>query len=330
MMKTLMNIRRAHPHFACAVIAAVLATTVASANAGALRDALMQRRAAQGQGQGEESLFGAGGDRGQANLPAGIRIVRDVAYGNAARQRFDVYAPMQAHDAPVILLVHGGAWMFGDKSARGVIENKVSRWVPRGIIVVSIDYRMLPEAPVPQQAQDVAKALAFAQRHASSWGGDPRKFILMGHSAGAHLVTLVSAEPSLAREQGASPWLGTVALDSAAYDVARLVQGPHYRFYDRVFGSDPAAWAAASPKQQLEARIAPFLAVCSSQRRESCPQARDFVAKAESFGTRTQLLEEDKSHEEINKELGADAGYTAQVEAFLRSLDPSIAELLGH
>jgi len=57
---------------------------------------------------------------------------------------------------------------------------------------------------------------------------------------------------------------------------------------------------------------------------------RDFVAKAESFGTRTQLLEEDKSHEEINKELGADAGYTAQVEAFLRSLDPSIAELLGH
>jgi acetyl esterase/lipase len=330
MMKTLMNIRRTHARVAGTIIATVLATIVASANAGPLRDALMQRRAGQGQGQGEESLFGAGAERGPANLPAGIRIVRDVAYGSAARQRFDVYAPMQAHDAPVILLVHGGAWMFGDKSARGVIENKVSRWVPRGIIVISIDYRMLPEAPVLQQAQDVAKALAFAQQHASSWGGDPRKFILMGHSAGAHLVSLVSAEPSLARGQGASPWLGTVALDSAAYDVARIMQGPHYRFYDRVFGSDPSAWAAVSPKQQLDARIAPFLAVCSSKREDSCPQARDFVARADTFGTRTQLLEEDKTHEEINKDLDADVGYTAQVEAFMRSLDPSLANLLEH
>jgi len=309
-------------------IALALSAMPQATHAGLLRDALMQRRAAQGQSQ--DGLFGAEGDREPANLPAGIRIVRDVAYGNAARQRFDVYAPAQAHDAPVILLVHGGAWMFGDKTARGVIENKVSRWVPRGIIVISIDYRMLPEAPVLQQAQDVAKALAFAQQHASSWGGDPRKFILMGHSAGAHLVSLVSAEPSLAYGQGASPWLGTVALDSAAYDVAQLMQGQHRRFYDRVFGSDPSVWAAASPKQKLDARIAPFLAVCSSQRRESCPQARDFVAKAESFGTRTQLLEEDKTHEEINKDLGTASDYTGQVEAFLRSLDPAVANALDH
>jgi len=309
-------------------IALALSAMPQATQAGPLRDALMQRRAAQGQGQ--DGMLGVEGDRGLANLPAGIRIVRDVAYGNAARQRFDVYTPIRAHDAPVILLVHGGAWMFGDKAARGGIENKVSRWVPRGLIVISIDYRMLPEAAPLQQAQDVARALAFAQQHASSWGGDPRKFILMGHSAGAHLVSLVSAEPSLARGQGASPWLGTVALDSAAYDVARIMQGPHYRFYDRVFGNDPSAWAAASPKQQLDARIAPFLAVCSSQRRESCPQARDFVARAGAFGTRTQLLEEDKTHEEINKDLGSASGYTEQVEAFLRSLDPALANALDH
>jgi acetyl esterase/lipase len=311
-----------------ASVALALSAMPQATQAGPLRDAFMQRRAAQGQGQDE--MYANEGDREPTNLPAGIRIVRDVAYGNAAPQRFDVYAPMKAHDAPVILLVHGGAWMFGDKAARSVIENKVSRWVPRGIIVVSIDYRMLPEAPVLQQAQDVVRALAFAQQHASSWGGDPRKFILMGHSAGAHLVSLISAEPSLARGQGASLWLGTVALDSAAYDVARIMQGPHYRFYDRVFGNDPSAWATASPKQQLGGRIAPFLAVCSSQRLESCPQARDFVARADAFGTRTQLLEVDKTHEEINKDLGTASDYTEQVEAFLRSLDPALANALDH
>ena len=308
-------------------VAVIVAATSQAAQAGPLRDAIMQRRAAQMQGQDQGEFFG-GGDRGPVNLPAGIRIVRDVAYGSDARQRFDVYAPMQAHDAPVILLVHGGAWMLGDKTAKNVIEGKVGHWVPRGIVVISVDYRMLPQAPVSEQARDVASALAYAQQHAAEWGGDPHQFILMGHSAGAHLVSLVSAEPSLARGQGAMPWLGTVALDSAAYDVAQIMQGQHYRFYDRVFGSDPVVWAADSPTQQLDGRIAPFLAVCSSKRQDSCPQARRFVAKADSFGTRTQLLEEDKTHEQINKDLGVDVAYTAQVDAFLRSLDPVVAKLL--
>jgi arylformamidase len=309
-----------------ASILAVLAVALTSqaASAGPLRDAIMQRRAAQGQNGGLDEEA----DRGPATLPPGIRIVRDVAYGNDPRQHFDVYAPMQAHDAPVILLVHGGGWQRGDKAMRNVIENKVARWVPRGIIVISIDYRMLPDTPPLQQASDVGRALAFAQRQAASWGGSRDRFILMGHSAGAHLVSLISAEPSFARYQGASPWLGTVALDSAAFDVSVIMQGRHFPLYDNAFGNDQATWTAASPLQQLNARGVPFLAVCSSQRRESCPQAQRFVAKATSLGMRAQLLEQDKTHEEINKDLGMASDYTNQVEAFLRSLDPAVASAL--
>ncbi|HEY2347173.1 MAG TPA: alpha/beta hydrolase [Xanthomonadaceae bacterium] len=308
----------------CAIVLAAAWFPLA-ASAGPLRDAFMQRRAQQGDG----GLLGEEGDRSPAQLPAGIRIVRDVAYGSAARQRFDVYAPPQARNAPVIFMVHGGAWMFGDKSAKNVIENKVSRWVPRGFVFISIDYRMLPEAQVSVQAQDVAHALAYAQQHAAEWGGDPRRFVLMGHSAGAHLVSLVSASPSIATAQGVQPWLGTVALDSAAYDVAKIMQGQHYHFYDRVFGSDPSVWAADSPTTQLSGRIPPFLAVCSSKRQDSCPAAQQFVAKAMSFGTHAEELQQDKTHGEINKDLGADPTYTAQVEAFMAHLDPGIAQLLG-
>lgn len=264
-----------------------------------------------------------------ANLPSGVHVIRDVAYGNDPRQRFDVYVPPGARHAPVIFLVHGGAWAFGDKAARGVIENKVARWVPRGFIVISSNYRMLPDAGPLEQAQDVAGALALAQRRAAEWGGSARDFILMGHSAGAHLVALLAADPSIARGRGATAWLGTIALDSAALDVVRIMRSRHLPLYDRAFGSDPAGWLAASPLQQLHQAGAPMLAVCSSRRKLSCPQAQGFADKAAGLGARARVLAEDLTHEQINEELGTDGDYTRQVEAFMAGLDPSVARVLA-
>lgn len=237
-------------------------------------------------------------------------------------------APADARNAPVVFMVHGGGWRRGDKSARGVVQNKVSHWVPRGIIVVSVDYPMLPDTPPLQQAGEVGMALAAAQRDASQWGGDPRKFVLMGHSAGAHLVALISAEPALATGRGALPWLGTVALDSAAYNVTAIMQARHLRLYDEAFGSDPAAWVAASPIAQLETRTAPFLAVCSSRRSDSCAQAQAFAKKARGLGARVEVLPEDLGHGEINQTLGGTSAYTAAVDQFLASLDPALTTRL--
>lgn len=259
------------------------------------------------------------------SLPAGITVLRDLHYGGGPCETFDVYAPANARRAPVIFMVHGGAWRFGDKSARGVVQNKVAHWVPRGVIVISVDYPMLPDTPPLQQARDLGLALAVAQRDATQWGGDPHKFVLMGHSAGAHLVALVSAEPALATSQGALPWLGTVALDSAAYNVATIMQARHLGLYDRAFGRDPAAWAEVSPIVQLQAGMAPFLTVCSSRRSDSCAQAQAFAAKARALGTQAQVLPEDLSHAEINATLGEPSAYTTAVDRFLAGLDPALA-----
>lgn len=279
---------------------------------------------------GERSGVDAGGLRrvDPAQLPVGIKVLHDVHYGDGALRTFDVYAPVGARAAPVIFMVHGGGWRRGDKAAQNVILNKVRHWVPLGFSVVSVDYPLLPAASPLQQARDVALALAVAQRDAPGWGGDPRKFVLMGHSAGAHLVSLVSAEPALATSQGALPWLGTVALDSAAYDVTAIMRGRHFRLYDAAFGADPADWAAASPTLQVRARIAPFLAVCSSLRADSCPQADAFAAKARRFGTRVQVLPEPLRHAAIDAQLGQASPYTAAVDAFLAGLDPTLAALL--
>ncbi|MBU6246890.1 MAG: alpha/beta hydrolase fold domain-containing protein, partial [Xanthomonadaceae bacterium] len=201
-----------------------------------------------------------------------------------------------------------------------VVANKVAYWVPRGVLVVSVNYPMLPDTPPLEQARQIARALALAQRRAAEWGGAANRFVLMGHSAGAHLVALLAAEPRMAREQGAQPWRGTVALDSACLDVVRTMTGRHLPLYDKAFGSKPEDWLAASPLQQLHAAPAPLLAVCSSRRSNSCSQAHAFVDRARALGGRGDVLEEDLSHQEINANLGTRSDYTTRVDTFLRSV----------
>lgn len=264
----------------------------------------------------------------QAATPDGVKVLRDVVYGPAKRQTMDVYLPPEPQSAPVILMVHGGAWAIGDKTNPQVYENKVARWVPRGFIFVSVNYPMIPDSDPVAQADDVARALAAAQKAAPGWGGDPARFILMGHSAGAHLVSLLNADPARATALGAKPWLGTVSLDSGALDVPAIMEHRHPALYDRAFGEDPALWHAASPIHQLTEAAPPWLGVCQSKRRISCSHNESFAAKARSLGLRAETLGQGLSHANINRLLGQPGAYTEAVEAFMASLDPAVKALL--
>ena len=256
-----------------------------------------------------------------ASLPAGAREEHDLAYGSDPQQKLDLYLPPHAEKAPVILMVHGGAWMIGDKANRGVTAAKAAYWLPRGYILASVNYRMDRNAPnALQQADDVARALAFVQHQAASWGGDPARVVLMGHSSGAHLVSLITADPQIALRQGAQPTLGTVALDSAVFDLPEIMDRRHYRFYDHVFGTDRQTWIESSPYQRLSGTPRPMLLVCSSRRDDSCPQAQRFAAKAVAAGGRATVLPVDLRHGDINTTLGQPSAYTSQVEDFLKSL----------
>lgn len=258
-----------------------------------------------------------------------MRVVRDVPYGTDPRQRFDVYVPGDAKGAPVIFMVHGGAWAAGDKRARGVVDNKVARWVPRGFVIVSTNYRMLPAAKPLDQARDVAHALAEAQRMAATWGADSSKFILMGHSAGGHLVSLLATSPAAREGAAVLPWLGVVSLEGGAIDVVSIMERPHARLYDRAFGRDPEYWRTTSPYDALATPTAPILFVCSAHRGSGCADAERFAAKAAPSGTRVEMLREDLTHAEADHLVGKDSAYTAGIEAFLRTLDPAVARRLA-
>ena len=257
-----------------------------------------------------------------AALPTGSRVERDIAYGAHPLQRYDVWLPANPKpDAPILFMVHGGGWRRGDKAYPNVVEDKAAHWLAKGYLLVSVNYRLLPDADPLEQALDVAAAVASAQQRASRWGADPKRLVLMGHSAGAHLVALLGSAPDLLARAGARRPLGVVALDSAAMDVPELMARPRLPdLYRDAFGSDAAFWAAASPFQQLSRRSLPMLIVCSSQRADSCPQGRALMEKAKGLGVPMQVLPEDLSHGGINSELGKPSAYTRAVSGWIDRL----------
>lgn len=308
------------PLFACGLSALMLFSGLGlPAQAGPLRDWLAERRTA---AEAELMADEAGGEAYRA--VAGVRVLRDLAYGTSERERFDVYLPTQTSPRWVIVMVHGGAWRAGDKAARPVVKNKVARWVPRGAVLVSLNYPLLPEAGPLQQAQAVARGMAAVQQRANAWGVDASQLVLIGHSAGAHLVALLSASPKLAQEAGAAPWLGSVVLDSAGLDMVSLMQGKHYRFHERAFGADPAYWQATSPYHQLSRAAVPMLITCSTKRADQpCTAAQRFASRAQALGVAASVHAEALSHRQMNDALGLPGAYTDAVEAFLSQLVPS-------
>lgn len=303
-------------HMLAAMAALTLGASTGWAQAGPLREWLKERQS------GTDKQTPSGNDTGGK---------RTLAYGSDAEQQLDVYLPPAGSSnspAPIIMMVHGGGWKHGDKTMSRSIDAKLQRWVPRGFVFVSINYRMLPEAKPDVQLQDVARALAFVQEKAASWGGDPDRVILMGHSAGAHLVTLLDVSPFSQFNPRPRPVLGTVSLDSAAMDVEQVMNHKHYRLYDEPFGTDPAYWRRMSPTQVMTPGSAPVLSVYSTRRDDATRQTQQFAAKGKSLGLRIETLGQDLSHGDINGQLGLDNAYTRQVETFMASLDAKVAQLL--
>ena len=134
----------------------------------------------------------------------GITVTRDVAYGSHARQVLDIFHPVAAQTAGVVVFVHGGAFVRGDKQASPEIYDNVTYWFAKqGYLAINMEYRLAPESAFPGGADDVALAMAWLNAHAPAHGGDPAKMFLIGHSAGGTHVASYVFDPSL----GSGSWV---------------------------------------------------------------------------------------------------------------------------
>jgi acetyl esterase/lipase len=113
-------------------------------------------------------------------------LARDVAYGDHARQRLDVYAPIEGTGPfPVVVFVHGGSWGTGNKNPYAFAGRALAA---QGFLAMVINYRLHPDVQYPVFVQDTALALRWAVAHATDYDGDARKVFAMGHSAGGYNV----------------------------------------------------------------------------------------------------------------------------------------------
>ncbi len=188
----------------------------------------------------------------------------------------------------------------------------------------------MPSATVEQQAADVAAALAELLRRADTLGIDRRRVVLMGHSAGAHLVALVGTDPQYLREAGLTldDLAGVIPLDGAGYDVPSqmgenlLLMGDTYK---QAFSTDPVRQLALSPTSHAAAPNAPAFLILHVERADAKEQSEGLATALRSAGTQVELHALSgrglQGHMEINRDLGKpDYPATPIVDAWLKAL----------
>jgi arylformamidase len=120
---------------------------------------------------------------------ADLTVLRGVAYGEHRLQRYDVFAPPSARLAPILIFWHGGGWTNG---YRDYVHFMAKHVCALGIVLIAPSYRLVSSHKLPAAYEDALACLAHAQAHAGEFGGDAQRILLSGHSAGAHLASLLT------------------------------------------------------------------------------------------------------------------------------------------
>ncbi|MDP4024541.1 alpha/beta hydrolase [Methylobacterium sp. NEAU 140] len=197
------------------------------------------------------SLFDAIGPRDSG----GRLAARNLAFGEGPRRRLDVYVPAAgAEGAPVLVFFYGGSWQSGSKDDYAFVGHALAA---QGFVTVLPDYRLFPAVRFPGFLEDGAAAVAWVRDNIAGYGGDPRRIVLAGHSAGAYNAVMLGLDPRYLTAAGVDPKaIRAVAGLSGPYDFLPLDQDTTIK----VFGE--AADLPATQPMQFAGPLSPpaFLA----------------------------------------------------------------------
>lgn len=173
-----------------------------------------------------------------------IERVRDISYWRTRglNLKLDVYRGWdKPTGCPVLLQIHGGAWVLGTKNEQGV--PLMRRMARHGWVCVSVDYSLSPHATFPEHLIDLKKAIAWIREHIAEYGGDPTRIVATGGSAGGHLCALVGLTANDPRYQ---PGFEDV-------DTSVIACVPFYGVYD--FTNRHSHWPNAGLARLIERQV---------------------------------------------------------------------------
>jgi len=133
------------------------------------------------------------------DLLDGINVIRDISYGDHERHRLDVFTDPRGDSKPVLLFVHGGGFIGGDKHGEGSpFYSSIGAWaVNNGFAGVNMTYRLAPDNPWPAGIEDLRAAIEFIQENGDQYGLDASRIFLMGQSAGGAHSAHYIAHPEI-------------------------------------------------------------------------------------------------------------------------------------
>ncbi|HVR85265.1 MAG TPA: alpha/beta hydrolase [Planctomycetota bacterium] len=200
----------------------------------------------------------------------GIRETRDLDYyvgddADPRKHKLDLYFPKDAKKVPVLMWIHGGGWMTGDRSMYREVGR---RFAESGIGFAAISYRLSPKVKHPAHVEDCARAFAWLLGHVADYGGDPERLFVSGQSAGGHLSALLTLDPQYLHAQkvpdgalkGSIPMSGVYNVPALPADSKGLLA-----MFPASFGSDPEICRAASPVSHIANLSCPMLVITESE-----------------------------------------------------------------
>ncbi len=223
----------------------------------------------------------------------GVRVHSHIAYADAGKRNLlDIYHAQEPREGgfPVLLQVHGGGWMIGEKEQQA--KPLMYHLAQRGWLCVSINYRLSPQAAFPAHIVDVKKAIAWIRDNIRDYGGNPDFIAVTGGSAGGHLSSLAALTPNLAdfqpgfedvdtRVQAAVPFYGVYDfLDR--FDI-RPEMSMEKVLADRVMqctqDEEPELWDRGSPLSHVNEAAPPMFVIHGTHDSLVCvEEARTFVS----------------------------------------------------
>jgi arylformamidase len=242
--------------------------------------------------------------------------IRYVENGHT-RHVLDIYSPPNAKNLPVVFWIHGGGWQQGDKTD---VKLKPQWFMDKGFVFVSTNYRLLPEVDMGTLIRDCAKSFGWMSKHIAEHGGDPKRVLVGGHSAGAQLAAILCTDDRYLKAEGVEfdSLIGCVPVDGDTYDVPAIIETAETRRrahgqpqpksgHREKFGNDPEKHKDFSAVTHVAKGkgIPPFLILYVSHHPDNTAQAQRFGTALKDADVPTTLFgAKDTQHVKLNNDLG--------------------------
>jgi acetyl esterase/lipase len=224
-----------------------------------------------------------------ADIPTGGT---SMAYGDKESQYLQFWKP-KSSKSPIILFVHGGSWTSGT-CLDSIGSAKVNHLLRQGYAFASVNFSLIPSVTVEEQVQEVANSLAYLAGNATGLDIDPERVILMGHSSGAHVVTLLGTDSSYLDRAGIDIHTvrAVISLDGSNYNApAEILDSPGNIAENMMIGlgTDLKRLQAMSPTYHTSAPNAGAFLLLHVQRQGDIRQAIELRMALKAAGTEAAL-----------------------------------------